>query len=225
MMTRNAKALFYSLASPAMRISAACYRQFRAPGSGNTQLIKVHLGPGQKNYLPGWINVDANTFTGKCDVWANLAQGLPFRDASVDAVYSHHVIEHLPDLQGHFAEMFRILKPGGVFRVGGPNGDAALREYLAGNRGWFPDFPDARKSLGGRLENFLFCRGEHLTILTPSYLFEIAEGIGFAELQTALPVTGTFHPDFFDEAVRATEWENTPESPHTLLIEGRKPRA
>lgn len=223
MISRRAKALFYSLAGPLMRVNAAVYRAFRAPPTGGAAVVRVHLGPGQKNYLPGWVNVDANTFTGKCDVWADISRGLPFHDASVDAVYSHHVIEHLPDLAGHFAEMFRILKPGGVVRVGGPNGDAAMREYLAGNSAWFSDFPDRRASIGGRLENFIFCRQEHLTILTPSYLQELAEGAGLTGVQVVRPIVETHHPRHFDAAVLALEWESTPESPHTLLIEAVKP--
>lgn len=225
MISRRAKALFYSVAGPLMRVSAAFYRVTQAPPTGGSERVRVHLGPGQRNYLPGWINVDANRFTGKCDVWADLSLGLPFRDASVDAVYSHHVIEHLPDLAGHLAELFRILKPGGVLRIGGPNGDAAMREYLAGNSAWFSDFPDRRSSIGGKLENYIFCRREHLTILTPSFLEELLLSVGFAEMAVVLPVTETQHPAFFDAPVMALEWESTPSSPHTLLMEARKPNA
>jgi predicted SAM-dependent methyltransferase len=104
----------------------------RVPESGH---VRVQLGPGQRHYLDGWINVDANMFTAKCDVWSDISGKLPFRDESIDAIYSHHVIEHLPDLPTHFRELHRVLKPGGVIRVGGPNGDAAMREYVAGNHG------------------------------------------------------------------------------------------
>jgi len=224
MVSRRGKALFYKIAGPVMRLNAALYRALRAPRENDGGLVRVHLGPGQRNYLAGWINVDANIFTGKCDVWSDISGSLCFRDSSVDAIYSHHVIEHLPDLFAHFREMFRILKPGGVFRVGGPNGDSALRQYLAGNNDWFPDFPDARTSIGGRLENFIFCRREHLTILTPSFLEETASTAGFVNLKCVLPVTESGYPEFFDKAVMAKEWEGTPEYPHTLLLEGIKPR-
>jgi predicted SAM-dependent methyltransferase len=220
MLSRKIKAVFYSVAGPAMKLNGWTYRRFRAPHGGR---VRIHLGPGQRNYLKGWINVDANMFTGKCDLWANIADGLPFPDGAVDAIYSHHMIEHLPDLDFHFMEMFRVLKPGGVFRVGGPNGDMAMRKYLEGDTAWFSDFPVKRQSIGGRLENLVFCKGEHLTILTPSFLEELARAAGFADMQVARPKEQTHYPEAFDAAVLALEWESTPATPYTLLMEGRKP--
>ncbi len=222
MLSRQSKAAFYFFASPLMRFNGWVYRKFRSPRTGS---VRVHIGPGQRNYLPGWINVDANMFTGQCDVWANLQYGLPFRDGTVDAIYSHHVIEHLSDLDFHFSELFRVLKPGGVFRVGGPNGDMAIRKYISGNGAWFSEFPVKRASVGGRFENFIFCLGEHLTILTPSFLIELATAVGFADLSFVQPTAQTNYPGHFDGAVLALEWESTPEAPHTLLIEGIKPAA
>src|SRR6516164_6752748 len=123
MLSRFAKATFYVVAGPFMSVNGTLYRHLRSPRSG---VHKVHLGPGQNNYLPGWINVDANMFTAKCDVWTDFASRLPFNDGTVDAIYSHHVVEHLPDLGAHFREAYRCLKLGGVYRVGGPNGDSAI---------------------------------------------------------------------------------------------------
>ncbi len=41
------------------------------------------------------------------------ATALTFADATFDRVVSMHTIEHVPDLPGAFAEMARVLKPGG----------------------------------------------------------------------------------------------------------------
>lgn len=218
MMNRTAKAAFYALASPLMRANGAFYKFALAPRNG---VIKVHLGPGQRNYLPGWINIDANIFTAKCDVWFDLRYPLPLKDSSVTALYSHHVIEHLPNREAHFAEAFRSLKPGGIYRVGGPSGDGAIAKFVQGDVQWFSDWPDERRSIGGRLDNFIFCRGEHLMVLTFDYLAELLENAGFVDIIRRVPKDTGF-PELFSDAI-AKECETDFLTPHTLLVEARKP--
>jgi predicted SAM-dependent methyltransferase len=191
MLSRKSKELFYQVIGPLMKLNGSIYKAFRSPKSENTDVIKVHLGPGQKNYLHGWLNLDANIFSGKADVWVDLRNSLPFRDNSIDVFYSHHVIEHLPDLRFHLKELNRCLKKGGKIRIGGPNGDSAIKKYLAGDHDWFLKFPDERKSIGGKLENFIFCRQEHLTILTFSYLEELLQEAGFTNIKQCLPTKET----------------------------------
>jgi predicted SAM-dependent methyltransferase len=176
--------------------------------------------------LKGWINVDANLFTAKIDVWADLGQGLPFRSNSIDAFYSYHMIEHLPEkkIQGHIVEIARCLKPEGILRLGVPNADSALRRFLDGDNKWFPDWPISRKSAGGRLSNFLMCSGEHSSILTYCYLEELITNAGLSEITRCAPGVVTNFPALIDDTVLATESEDCPEYPHTLVVEAKKPR-
>ena len=218
MLSRSAKTIYYLLAGPAMKANGFFYRSFRAPRSG---FQRVHLGPGQKKYIAGWINVDANMFTAHCDVWADLRDPLPFRDNSIDAVYSHHVVEHLPDIPRHIAEVFRCLKPGGAYRVGAPNGDSAIQKFLQGDSTWFGDWPEKRRSAGGRLNNFILCKNEHLAIVTQSYLRELLEDAGFREIRACLVARESERPDLFDPCL-SYEAENTFECPHTLILEATK---
>ena len=190
------------------------------PRSGD--LVKLHLGPGQKKYIPGWINIDANMFTSKCDIWADLRNPLPFRDSSIVAVYSHHMIEHLPNIHAHLGDIYRCLKPGGVYRVAGPNGDSAINKFVAGDKIWFGSWPDNRNSIGGRFENFIFCRGEHLTILTFSYMEEMLLNTGFVNIRSCVPTKQTFNSNLFDDCLK-TEEESDFITPHTLVIEAQKP--
>lgn len=55
---------------------------------------------------------------GYCTAFADkLAQSLPFPDNSFDAVYSIEATCHAPSLADVYTEIFRVLKPGGVFGV------------------------------------------------------------------------------------------------------------
>jgi predicted SAM-dependent methyltransferase len=222
MISRKLKAAFYGIAGPLMSFNGLIYKSFRAPVLGNTKTVRVQLGPGQQNYFNGWINVDANLFTAKIDVWADLRNQLPFKKNSVDIFYSHHVVEHLPDLKGHIENMYYCLKPGGKIRIGGPNGDSAINRFLANDTTWFGDFPDKRISIGGRFENFIFCRQEHLTILTFSYVEELLRGAGFVKINKRLPVKDTGFPELIDQQVLSKEWEDNFDMPHTLIIEAEK---
>lgn len=79
---------------------------------------KVHLGCGER-ILPGWLNADI--YNGDLDV--NIATRLPFKDSSIDYVYSHHVIEHI-ELEQFVAfskELQRICRTGAHVRLVTPD--------------------------------------------------------------------------------------------------------
>ena len=52
---------------------------------------------------------------------AASATGLPFPDQFFSTVVANCVIEHIPDLDGTLAEIFRVLRPGGRFLFGVPS--------------------------------------------------------------------------------------------------------
>lgn len=63
--------------------------------------------------------------------WAN-AMHLPVADASAEALYSSHMVEHLdpPEMRRFLAEVRRVLIPGGVLRLGVPDLAILVRDYL-----------------------------------------------------------------------------------------------
>jgi predicted SAM-dependent methyltransferase len=108
--------------------------RIRARGrlSGSGQRVALHLGCGPKR-LEGFINIDywiTDATDYVCDV-----RRLPWRDGSVDAIESHHVIEHIShrDVTETLLEWRRVLVPGGSLMLETPHFDETLREYLAGN--------------------------------------------------------------------------------------------
>lgn len=55
------------------------------------------------------------------DFQQGIAESLPFPDAHFDVVFLSSVIEHVQDQERTIREMARVLRPGGVFFVDGPN--------------------------------------------------------------------------------------------------------
>ncbi|HLF66384.1 MAG TPA: malonyl-ACP O-methyltransferase BioC, partial [Gammaproteobacteria bacterium] len=61
------------------------------------------------------------------------AQALPFKDASIDLIFSNLTLQWCPDLLLSFCEFFRVLKPGGAlfFTTLGPDTLKELRQSFA----------------------------------------------------------------------------------------------
>ena len=103
-------------------------------------------------------------------------------------------------------------------RVGGPHGDNAIVAMQSGRLEWFGNWPKDRASAGGRFENFIFCKGEHLTILTASFLQELCGDAGFVDIAIVAPKT-TGHPDIFGQKVFDIEPVNDPNLVFGLAVE------
>ena len=79
-------------------------------------------------YRPGWETADLIN----ADYLVDFRQEpLPFENDSLDGVHSSHVIEHISQEAGLqlFQEIYRCLKPGGVFRFSTPDMDLLLERY------------------------------------------------------------------------------------------------
>jgi ubiquinone/menaquinone biosynthesis C-methylase UbiE len=66
------------------------------------------------------------------------AQAIPFPDASFDGVIANHMLYHVPDREKAFAEIRRVLRPGGRFYAA-TNGRAHMRELRDWVQRWVPD--------------------------------------------------------------------------------------
>ncbi|KRQ01516.1 hypothetical protein AOQ72_08605 [Bradyrhizobium yuanmingense] len=63
---------------------------------------------------------------------ADIVRGLPIADGSADGVYASHVLEHLAreDFETALKNTYRMLKPGGLFRLIVPDLEARTRLYM-----------------------------------------------------------------------------------------------
>jgi predicted SAM-dependent methyltransferase len=102
-------------------------RRFDAP-------YKLNVACGMV-YVDGWVNIDINRSLLAVDLVMNVIDGLPFKDASCEAIYSEHFIEHLTlhEGVGFFQECYRVLVPGGVVRTATPDLAYLVDRYTAEN--------------------------------------------------------------------------------------------
>jgi SAM-dependent methyltransferase len=62
----------------------------------------------------------------------DLRRGIPAATNSIDAVYHSHLLEHIDRkyVRGFLAEVWRVLKPGGIHRIAVPDWERLCRDYL-----------------------------------------------------------------------------------------------
>jgi SAM-dependent methyltransferase len=81
------------------------------------------LGPHERQYqVPQFIGLALNPAHDR-EIAHNLTEPLPFADASIAKVQAQDVLEHLPieKVPAVLDEIWRVLKPGGVFRLSVPD--------------------------------------------------------------------------------------------------------
>lgn len=128
--------------------------------------IPIAVEPGS-----GWreLAFDRIQANGKGGLVAAVGEALPFRDNSVDIVVSLMVLEHVSDPRKVIEEVFRILKPGGIFFL-------ACENYLCFREphyrvAWLPLMP---KGLGAA---YLRLRGKPTEFLYDSITYVTRPGV------------------------------------------------
>ena len=138
--------------------------------------LRLHLGSGGNN-LDGWVNVDL--VGARADVAWDLRHPLPFADASADAVFLEHVLEHMTVAEGMavLRHAQRVLAPGGVLRVGVPDAGLYARSYAGGDGAideLRPDRPTRMLALGE-----VFQEHGHVSAWDGETLALVVRAVGF----------------------------------------------
>lgn len=180
MIAQQIKDAYYGVALLASKLLRPLYAvHYRAR---RRDVTRVHIGCGA-NYISGFINIDGNVYR-RVDYVLDIRAGLPFPDASIEFIYSCHMLEHIyiNDAIAALGEWRRVLRAGGYIRLAVPDFAYALR-ILAGEVE--SKFPRAFRSWEAQAANFIFCDGQHKFVYSKSIIDEISAAVGFARVEWA----------------------------------------
>ncbi|HEV8296496.1 MAG TPA: methyltransferase domain-containing protein [Acidimicrobiales bacterium] len=133
---------------------------------------------------PGWVNSDLKDAPG-IEISCDIRHGLPVDDATFDYVVSIHALPMIPypHLVPVLQELRRVLRPGGVLRLGLPDVDRAIRAYQAADRSYFLVPDDDEASLGGKLIVQLLWYGWSVTLFTEDFALDLLRRAGFRDVR------------------------------------------
>ena len=172
----------------------------------DTQIRRLNWGCGGVGE-PGWINTDVKEGPG-IDLPADILEGLPLEDESIDYVVSIHALPEIHyDMQGPvLAELRRVLRPGGTLRLALPDLEKVVAAYQRGERDFFLIPDEDMQSLGGKLIAHLVWYGYSRTFFVPDFIEELLRKAGFAEVtHLSYMETASAHPGIVELDNRENE--------------------
>jgi hypothetical protein len=96
----------------------------------------------------------------------------------------------------------------------------AIKAYLEGDLNFFSDWPDCRKSIGGKFNNYLLCRDQHRLMFDLSFLRELLLDAGFNNCHEL----GALESEVFNaDELRKIQWESSANH-RSLFVEAFKSR-
>ncbi|MGH9189362.1 MAG: class I SAM-dependent methyltransferase [Acidimicrobiales bacterium] len=157
-------------------------RQWWAQAVTAPGIRRLNWGCGQRGE-PGWINSDLKWGPG-IDLTADIRCGLPIKGESMDYIVSVHALPMIsyPDVVPALCELRRLLKPGGLLRLGLPDLDKGIAAYLRRDRSYFLVPDEDVSSIGGKFTVHMLWYGYSVTLFTADFAQELLEKAGFSSV-------------------------------------------
>jgi predicted SAM-dependent methyltransferase len=176
------------------------------PAATEGEIRRLNWGSGE-HPDPGWINSDIKDGP-NVDISCDILEGLPLETASIDYIVSHHALPEIPlmDIVQVLEELRRVLKPGGVLRLGLPDLDKGIKAYLENDQDYFliPDKDAA--TAGGKLITQLLWYGWSRTVFTHDFTEELLRKAGFRQVNGCeFRETRSEHPGIVEQDTRERE--------------------
>jgi len=133
---------------------------------------------------PGWLAADLKEGPG-IHLTGDIRRGLALPDGCLDYVVSIHALPMISytDLVPVLAELRRVLRPGGVLRLGLPDLDKNLAAYRRGDRDFFLIPDETEPTLSGKLIIQLMWYGWSVTPFTAEFIESLLLRAGFREVR------------------------------------------
>ena len=152
----------------------------------------VNMGCGS-NPEQGWVNIDGSA-AADIQLFVEADTVLPFQANSVKAIFSEHFLEHIPLNVGRrfMNESFRVLKPGGIFRVVCPDLDVLASMITNKNGDWkqlaqiyenIGDFRPNELTCAAQIINWSFYGHGHCNLYNLEQLKKELENAGFTNVK------------------------------------------
>jgi predicted SAM-dependent methyltransferase len=161
----------------------------------NHNVVKIHLGCGGRVFK-NWLNCDINL---QSDCYVDLNKRLPFKDSSVDYIYSEHVLEHFDYQKGKeiIEECYRVLKPNGIVRISMPDLDFYLenmsneidpeiQDFIMEHKKSFIELKDCPSNMNTML-NFIINSCGHKYVYRAQTFIKLAKELGFKNAMQVEP--------------------------------------
>lgn len=151
----------------------------------------VYIGCGHDR-MRGFIHVEINLSKNKAgmpDIVADIGDYMPFKDNSVDFIFSKDTLEHLTyaELLNCLLESHRILKKGGYIRMVVPDFDKMIRDYF--NKAHDPNMQSPGNPNENYTDTFIgrVMYFDHKYLHNFNTLFRALEKAGFEEIRECKP--------------------------------------
>ena len=148
----------------------------------STTIRRLNFGCGHRGE-PGWINCDRKTHR-TIEVSCDVLEGIPIPDDSIDYIASMMALQEIPypDLVPVLQELRRVLKPGGVLRLGLPDLNRLIKAYQTENRDFFLIPDEDMKSFGGKFILMTIWYGYTRTLFVYEFAEELLLRAGFSSI-------------------------------------------
>jgi len=110
-----------------LKMNNDCENNYKKAIEMSQTIKNVQLGCGN-HLLKDYINIDINE---KADIYWDIRKSLPFKDNSINRIFSEHVFEHIDypiSVNKLLEESYRVLKRDGECIIGVPDCDYPLND-------------------------------------------------------------------------------------------------